>query len=311
MPAILIETNGNKRVAYDSLILNDPKSFSTLNNKIALRIVKMLADTPGPAIDIARKLKIHEQKIYYHIRKLEKAGIIYPISQERRLGMMAKIYSVVSPVIVAKLYDKGFEVKETTEFSLDYRFLEFLSPFVMDNKLNSFIVVGDTYSHGKFDKSSDEVNYMVDLLLFFGRFADGYEMYNRIDVKIKENELKNNLILIGSNKTNSIIEKINNKLNVYFGDSEKEAITSKISGEIYSDLRIGVIAKTTNPFDSSKKILVIGGIGRRGSQAAALALTKYRGLFIESMKNTDDVVKIVKGFDSDGDDIIDSIKILE
>ena len=178
--------------------------------------------------------------------------------------------------------------------------------------MNSFFIVGDTYSHGRFDKGSDEINYMLDLILFFGKFHTGFkELYSRLDVKVKDSELKNNLILIGNNKTNSIIEKINSKLPAYFDDGGKESITSRISGETYSDPRIGVIIKTTNPFNPKKKLLLIGGIGRRGSQAAALAFHKYSNILIESLKSFDDTVKIVRGFDSDGDDVIDSIKFLE
>ncbi|MBI2547478.1 MAG: helix-turn-helix domain-containing protein [Candidatus Aenigmarchaeota archaeon] len=311
MQATLIENNGNGRKAYDSLILDNPKAFSALNSKVALKIVKALSESPASAIDVSRKLKLHEQKVYYHIRNLEKAGIIYTISSERRQGMIAKIYSVVSPVISAKLYDRGLEIKESFGFELDRKSLEFLSPLVFDTKLNSIIVVGDTYSHGRFDKSSDEVNYMVDLLLFFGRFADGLGSFGKLDVKIKDSDLKNNLILIGNNKTNSVIERLNSKLPAHFDETGKESIISKISKTTYSDPRIGIIVKTTNPFDSSKKILLIGGIGRRGAQAAALALTKYSTMFMESIKSFDDIVKVVRGFDSDGDDVIDSIKILE
>ncbi len=312
MQATLIESNGNARTAYDSLLLDNPKAFSALNSKLALKIVKSLAESPVSAIDLSRKLKIHEQKIYYHMRRLEKAGIIYTISSEKRHGMTAKIYSVVSPVIAAKLYNKGTEVKESFDFALDSKISEFLKPIISDGQLDSFIIVGDTFSHGRYDKGSDEVNYMVDAFLFFGRFSNGSsELRTRLDVKVKDSELKNNLILIGNNKTNSIIEKINNKLNVYFDESGKESIISKQSGRTYSDPRTGVIIKTTNPFDPSKKILLIGGIGRRGAQAATLALTKYSSMFVESIKSFDDIVKIVRGFDSDGDDVIDSIKILE
>ncbi|MEM5808623.1 MAG: hypothetical protein QXH92_01765, partial [Candidatus Aenigmatarchaeota archaeon] len=89
------------------------------------------------------------------------------------------------------------------------------------------------------------------------------------------------------------------------------ALTSKITNTTYSDPRIGVIIKTKNPFNHDKSILVIGGIGRRGAQSATLALTKYRNMFVESIKNSDNIVKVVRGFDADSDDIIDTIKILE
>ncbi len=312
MQATLIENNGNGRIAYDSLLMSDPEAFSALGNKIAIRIIKLLSEYPMSAIDVARKLKIHEQKIYYHTKKLEKAGIIYTISSEKRHGMTAKIFSVVSPVISTKLSNRGVELKENITIQTNQKVLELMSPFVTNNKLDSIIVVGDTYSHGKFDKGSDELNYMLDTLLFLGRFIDGFDKINsKLDVKIKENDLKSNLILIGNNKTNSLIERINSKLSLQFDNYGKETITSRVTGNIYNDPRVGFILKTTNPFNPEKKLFLIGGIGRRGAHAATLALTTYSNLLVESIKSFDDIVKVVKGFDSDGDDVIDSIKILE
>jgi len=312
MQATLIENNDNGRIAYDSLILSDPKALSVLNNKIAMKIVKLLAVTPCCAIDAARKLKIHEQKIYYHLRNLEKSGIVYPISQERRHGMIAKIYSVVSPIVAAKLFDKGTEIKETADLNVSENILKFFSPFIDNGRLNALVIIGDTYSHGRFDTTSTEGSYVLDFLIFLGRFINNWKFpYQKIDVKVSANDLKNNLILIGNNRTNSIIDKINDKLPISFDESGKEILTSKISKANYSDPRIGTILKITNPFDETKKILLVGGIGRRGAQAATLTITKYLTHFMQSIKSFDDISKVVKGFDKDGDDVIDSMKILE
>ncbi len=94
MQATLIENDGRGRIAYDSLILSDPKAFSALNSKLAFKIVKALADSPASAIDISRKLKIHEQNVYYHVRRLERAGIIYTISNEKRLVFFRRFIRV-------------------------------------------------------------------------------------------------------------------------------------------------------------------------------------------------------------------------
>ena len=54
-------------------------------------------------MDLARKLEQHEQKIYYHLRNLEKAGIIKQTRTEQRYGMTAKIFDVISPVVATKM----------------------------------------------------------------------------------------------------------------------------------------------------------------------------------------------------------------
>lgn len=313
MPSTLIESDERGRIAYDSLLVSDPTALSAFSNKLSLKIIKTLSEKPSCALDIARKLKVHEQKVYYHLKHLEKTGIVYPISTERRHGMIAKIYSVVSPVIAAKLFEKGFELKENIiTNNISPEIVKFFSPFIEDGKLNSLIVVGDTYSHGRFDKESDECNYMLDFIIFLGTLINEWNLqFYKLDIKTHENELKNNLILIGNNRTNSIIDKVNKHLSVCFDESGKEIIISKISGKNYSDPRTGLIIKTINPFDKTKKILIVGGIGRRGSQSASLAIVNRPNNLTQDLKSFDDIVKVVKGFDENGDDVIDSVKILE
>jgi len=104
---------------------------------------------------------------------------------------------------------------------------------------------------------------------------------------------------------------VNKHLSVCFDESGKEIIISKISGKNYSDPRTGLIIKTINPFDKTKKILIVGGIGRRGSQSASLAIVNRPNNLTQDLKSFDDIVKVVKGFDENGDDVIDSVKILE
>ncbi len=309
MQATLIENNGTGRMAYDSLVLDNPKAFSALNSKLALKIVKSLAESPASAIDISRKLKIHEQKVYYHTRKLEKAGIIYTISQERRHGMIAKIYSVVSPVIATKLYDKGVEVKENAPSHLSGEIDRFFTPFIEGGKLNAKIIVADPYSHGKYLEEGKESQHIIDLCIMFGNLLTTLEFpYYKLDTEVKEFDLKNNLILLGNAWTNTIIDKVNGNLPIFF-DSEKRAIISKFTNKLYKDPNIGAIVKCDNPFEKNKKLLLITSIRTRGIEACNIALTQYLNNLVS--KQTDTVVKIIEGFDKDGDKKIDFIRFLE
>ncbi|MBI1978566.1 MAG: winged helix-turn-helix transcriptional regulator [Candidatus Aenigmarchaeota archaeon] len=310
MQATLIENDGNGRVAYDSLILSDPKALSALSSKLALKIVKTLAEAPISAIDISRKLKIHEQKVYYHTKKLEKAGIIYTISTEKRHGMTAKIYSVVSPVIAAKLHDRGMKIKDDDTFQMPVNISEFFSPFVTDGKLNAKIIIGDPSPHGKYNIGGTEGSHTIDLMLLIGRFLKSLEKANyKLDTEIRDHELKDNLILIGNNKTNAIIDKINSHLPLYF-DLEKNSIMSKSTGKSYKDDRCGLIVKYPNPFNKDKMILVIGGIRTRGIRSAIISIFKLldNGL---NFSNKGNFNFVVQGFDKDSDMIIDDAVILE
>ncbi len=309
MQATLIENNGNGKTAYDSLVLSDPKAFSALNNKLSLKIVKSLAESPASPIDISRRMKIHEQKVYYHMRKLEKAGIIYIISNEKRQGMVAKIFSVVSPVISAKLYEKGVEIKENIKTTTEPIISEILKPFIENNKLNAKLIIGDPSPHGEYDSGGMEGAHISDITFFLGKIVDSVDFPTyRLDTETTETDLQNNLILIGNPKTNIIIKKIVQDLPIKF-NSTFDIIQS--SNRHYKDDRVGFIVKLDNPFLKNKKILVIGGLRSRGIRSASTALTRRIGDRLKSLKSFDNFVIIVQGLDKDGDKIIDDVIFLE
>jgi DNA-binding transcriptional ArsR family regulator len=284
--------------------------MKVLGNDLALKIVKELARHPCCAIDVARKLKVHEQKVYYHMRKLEKYGFIYSVSSERRYGMIAKIYNVVSPVISAKLFEKGVEMKESFNIPVPKEVSDFFYPFVDDGKLNAKIIVGDPSPHGEYDEPARDGIHIIGLAAFLGTIVRNLDApIYKLDVEVKEEELKNNLILVGNPKNNVIIDKIAAHMPVKF-DFEKNQIILP-NKNTYKDPRIGVILKLSNPFDNSKKLLLICGFRSRGVRAAMLAITKYMDKLLKDLNLNEDSIKVVEGVDKDGDMVVDDVKILE
>src|SRR4030066_1522379 len=94
-----VDDSENGQQAYETLLMKTPKALSVMSSDLSHKILKELAKYPMCAMDIARRLKEHEQKIYYHIRKLEAVGIIRVDRVEERVGATAKIYSLVSPTV--------------------------------------------------------------------------------------------------------------------------------------------------------------------------------------------------------------------
>ena len=74
----IIQETKDGDFAYKTVSLDNPSSLSSLSSELAMRVIKQLSNGPSCALDVARMLKIHEQKVYYHMRNLEKAGIIKP-----------------------------------------------------------------------------------------------------------------------------------------------------------------------------------------------------------------------------------------
>ena len=307
MESFLIEEGTEKR-AYNSLVL-EPGKLGILNSSLSVKIVQELAKKPGCALDVARSLKIHEQKIYYHLRKLESAGIINLLRLEKRYGMTAKIYGVVSPVISTKLYDDGFSLKKNDIKEL--QMLRFLKPFIDDGKLNATLIIGDPYPHGRHDTYSTSGPHTIDLAILFGSLVSnpGYPVY-KLDIYASESDLKKNLILLGNSKENTVIERFNSACPFDY-NPEKECFISRKTGKEYSDPRIGLIAKFPNPLAKAKWILQFSGIRTRGFQSSVIAFTQNTGAIIKSIQKDGSLSVLVEGLDKDGDGVIDSARVVE
>lgn len=306
----LIESDKDKLISYESLII-PPKKLSVLGSNLCLKIINELVKEPGCAMDLSRKLGEHEQNIYYHLRKLESAGIVKKIRTERRYGMLANIYSVVSPVIATKLYDAGkpFESKRNIR---NPEIEKFLHPFIENGRINAKIIMGDPYPHGRYDSAAKISVYTFDLILLLGNIIQNFNFpHYKLDVHMSENDLNDNLILFGNVKNNTIIDKLNEHLPVYFNPEEGWHIVSKNTNKVYSDPRIGVILKIDNPFNKNKKILIFGSLRSRGMRTCIISFTEYFNEITKNLNNYDNFIRIVEGFDKTGDGIIDAVKILE
>ncbi len=302
----VVEEKEDEQKAYKTLVL-EPKNLNVLNTELSLKILKELSRKPSCAMDISRKLKEHEQKIYYHLRRLEKSGIIKVIRKEERVGAIAKIFSVSSPFLSVKLFDGEHLVDVKTKL----RELDFLKPFIEKGKLNSTIIVGSPDPHGKYGAQASDGSVAIDLGLFLGSFLEHSHPNYKLDTEIRDNDLKDNLILIGGPKTNILIDRINDKLPVYFDTKHEFNIVSTFSKSVYADDDIGMIVRMKNPFAKEKEVLVISGKRFKGTRAAILALVKYLKKLEVGNKFDGGIARIVQGIDRDADGRIDDVEFLE
>jgi len=304
-----VEEGKEGQKAYETLLVSDPKLLGSLTSDLAFKIIQLLSRQPACAMDIARKLKQHEQKIYYHLRNLEKVGLIKLLKTEERVGAIAKIYAVNFPVVSFKL----FEGKKIVDAKIKIEEIKFLEPFVQNGKLNATIIIGSPDPHGKYSSQASDGCCAIDLALFLGSLVKESLLPNyMLDTEIKEKDLKDNLILVGGPKANIIVEKVNKKLPIYFDFHREWNLVSPFSKHIYTEDDIGIIEKIKNPFDSKKEILVLAGKRFKGTRAAILALVKHLRE-VEKGNNFDSnaIAKIVRGVDKDSDGRVDDVEFLE
>jgi DNA-binding transcriptional ArsR family regulator len=291
---------------YKTMIIK-PSKLNVLNTELAIKVLQEISKKPSCAMDISRRLKEHEQKIYYHLRRLENAGIIKLERTEERSGALAKIFSVSSPFVSVKL----FEGIPLTDVKMKPKEIEFLEPFIHNGKLDATIIVGSPDPHGKYSARSFDGSAAIDLGLFLGTFLTNVTADYKLDTEIKDSDLKNNLIIVGGPKANILIDKINEKLPFYFDTKHDFNIISTFSKSVYSDDHIGLVIKMKNPFAKDKEILILSGKRFDGTRAAIIALIKYLKKLEIGNKFEFGIARIVEGIDKNSDGKIDDVEFLE
>ena len=278
----------------------------SVGSGLANKILLLLAKEAMYPIDIAKALKMHEQKIYYHIRNLEKAGIIKVVKKETKQGATANFYALTEPAFVIKF--KDFET--TSKIAQIKNESEFLEPFIKDGQLDALIIVGSPDPHGLDKARSRDGYYGIDLALFLGTFLNYVPMFNvKLDTEVRETDLENNLILIGGPITNKITERVNPKLPIRF---ENGNIKSTISNETYPQDECGLTVKTKSPFNKDKYVLVVAGKRFSGTRAAIIAFLKgFKKITQGNIHNPSIKAKVVEGIDLDSDGIIDDVEFRE
>jgi DNA-binding transcriptional ArsR family regulator len=303
-----IEETKKGQKAYKALQLK-PKSFNVLNSDLAQKILNELSKRPSCAMDIARRLKEHEQKIYYHLRRLENAGIIKMDRTEERAGATAKIYSVSHPFLAIKLFDGNY----LTDVKTKAREIEFFKPFINKGKLDATIVVGSPDPHGEYGIQALDGSAGIDLALFLGTFLKNSKPNYKLDTQVSKSDMKGNLILIGGPRANIIIDKFNKEMPLYFDTKHGFNLVSSLTKSVYSSDDVGIIIKMKNPMANKgdKYILVLSGIRFKGTRAAIIALIKQMRKVQTGNSFDNGIARVVRGIDKDADGRIDDVEFLE
>ena len=280
--------------------------LKSLSSDLAQKVLKILSQKENYPKEVAKLLKMHEQKVYYHIRNLEKAGIIQVIREETRQGATAKYYALTDSAFVMR-YQDFKDAKKIAEDTVD------LQPFVSNGELHATIVIGSPFSHGPERSQARDGYYGVDLALFLGTFLTHLpESKVRMDTEMKPEDLKGNLILLGGPAVNKILERVNSKLPIRFVKDKKWYIYSRFSKKKYTADECGMIIDAENPFAKGKRLLIIAGIRYSGTKSAVLGLIKGFEKFVKGNKFNKKIrASVIEGIDADSDGILDSVEFLE
>ncbi|MFT4243859.1 MAG: hypothetical protein ACMXYB_00190 [Candidatus Woesearchaeota archaeon] len=263
--------NKGSRGEYLSLQTQQLKSQSLgiLKNEIVQKILHSIRHIEKYPKQIAKELKIHEQNIYYYIKKLEKHNIISLQRTEDINGTNAQFYKLRSASFFVQFdeFEKGRVDKEKVSSYFDN--------FIVDGKLNAIIVVGSPEPHGPNNAVAKDGYFGMSFCLFLGSYLSSLNnLQVKLDTQITEQDLKeNNIISIGGFIVNSITEKLNKKSPIVM--TKEKTVISSISNKVYNDTNIGVVSKFKNPYNKRKEVLIISGIGIKGTQTGVLSFLHH------------------------------------
>jgi len=316
---LLLSGEQLKYEAKDIGIFERPELLKPILSRLSWRILTLLGEGEMYPIEIAKKLGVHEQKIYYHIRKLAEAGIIGVVREEEKQGATAKYYKISFPAFGVEL---PFGYRKMTTLgapSLNEKLKQFLNPLLKDNLFDGKIVVGSPDEHGPFKARARDGHYAAYLSLFLGQFVqlpDDFVIKLDVDVKAEKDE-NNNLILVGGPGTNLLTQEVNDFLPIRFSMSSTEqgfifgGLVSQKTGRVYTRDSVGILAKIVNPWNRNKRIIVIAGNKSVGTKACVLALTKFWKEALKNFNSEDSFATVIQGFDLDGDGKVDAIEVRE
>jgi DNA-binding transcriptional ArsR family regulator len=316
---LLLQANGNTQEIKEINIISDSQKLKTILGSLSWKILTLLSTKEMYPLEIAKQLGMHEQKIYYHIRKLAKAGAITAVREEKKKGATARYYKTVSLAFGIE-FPQGYRpIQNICTLSINESLQAFFKEFINNGVFDGKIVVGSPLPHGPFKTSARDGHYAAHLALFLGQFAKmPAEFAVKLDVDVKvEKEEKNNLILVGGPGTNLLTQDINDYLPIKFIMQSSEqgfllgGLSSRKTSQVYTSDVSGVVAKIVNPWDSTKCIVVLAGNKAVGTKACVLALTNFWKKTLEKYKGEDTFAVAIHGFDLDGDGKVDSIEANE
>ncbi len=292
----LIVDEKRKR-AYPTL-LADELMLKAVSHPLRIRILELLAHKSLYLSEIARTLNTNEQKVFYHLNLLKKAGLVVEDKSKSHAGLkyfktVKKGLAYIPPYVNSSLVDI-----KLSDFIPVHPLLE---GFITDGRITCKIVVGAPFPHGMWNKGSRS-NYLVaEVASVLGRYGISKDRLAYLDVELDESDKKDNLIVIAGMHVNTIQEELNPHLPIRF-DKYGTKIISEISRNEYNDDDCGFVVLADNPFDPERKVLVLAGIESVGTKAAVFAFKNHIDkIWKGNMYDREMKARVVRGVESKGE----------
>jgi DNA-binding transcriptional ArsR family regulator len=293
------------------LTSDNPSSFFPAAAGTGARILECLARGPDYPSSIARSLKVYHQTVYYHIQKLESAGLVKRVGGKVVRGGNAGLYALATDGYAVE-FDVDSEPFEGLAAASRSRSLgAFLSEFIAGSEFDGWIVVGSPEPHGPNRTQGRDAHYAVQLGFALGQFVRLPGKFPvKLDVDLKNEKLEgSNLLIIGGPRTNLVASEVNTHLPIRFSEESFWGSIVDEKGRRYLSEWESMVAKVKNPWNPERSCVVVAGLSGAATKAAIIGMTNYADQVLEGYSQGDYAV-VLKGTDLDGDGKADSVEVL-
>src|SRR2546426_8530388 len=143
----LVEETSQGASGREVEVLDRPERVAPLSSPLAWRILQELAKTPDYPNALAGRLKVHEQKVYYHVRRLEAAGVLRVLREGPKRGASARVLAPTAEAFAIVLKGRGKPVASPLPPPAG-GVARFLAEFTRAGPFHGSIVVGSPDTHG-------------------------------------------------------------------------------------------------------------------------------------------------------------------
>ena len=309
---ILFDPKSEAGLVKRVLVSDRPDGFRPASGKVGQKILVLLSSGPKYPAEMARALNTHHQTVYYHIGRLEKAGLISRVRSEHIRGGEANLYALASDGYAVEFPVKGEQMPTLKSSSRSKALGRFFKEFIDDGEFDGWIVVGSPLQHGEAGTQARDGHYAVQLGFALGQFVTLPSKFPvKLDVDLRAEKLMaSNLLIVGGPRTNVVAEGLNSHLPIRFSQAGFWSTIVDRDARTYGSELDCIVEKVRNPWDQSKTCVIVAGLTGAGTKAAIIGVCNFAELVFQKYM-TGDFAALLRGADRDGDGKVDSVEVLK
>ena len=309
---ILFDPKSEAALAKRVLVSDKPDGFRPASGKVSQKILALLSSGPKYPAEMARSLGAQHQTVYYHMGKLEKAGLIARVRSEQIRGGEANLFALASDGYAVEFPVKGEPMPTLKSSGRSKALGHFFKEFFRDGEFDGWVVVGSPVQHGEAGTQARDGHYAVQLGFALGQFVNLPSKFPvKLDVDLRaEKLLGSNLMVVGGPRNNVIAEELNPHLPIRFSKGGFWGTIVDDQGRSYGSELDCIVEKVQNPWDGSKTCVVAAGLTGAGTKAAIIGVCNNAELLFQRYRSGA-FAALLRGVDRDGDGKVDSVDVLK